>query len=57
MRDSRQAFSSPAQSGLGVDNAGLSDAIEEYAVWIPDGMPAGALRDLHNGKVPITGRS
>jgi hypothetical protein len=43
---------SVGQLGLGADNlAGPPSAIEEDAEWIPDGVPASALRDLHNGKV------
>ena len=33
-------------------NAG---AIEEYAEWIPDGLPDTALKDLYQGKAKITG--
>ena len=32
-----------------------SGAIEEYAEWIPDGLPGSALKDLYRGKVAITG--
>jgi hypothetical protein len=31
-----------------------SGAIEEYAEWIPDGLPETALRDLYKDKVAIT---
>jgi xanthine dehydrogenase YagR molybdenum-binding subunit len=32
-----------------------SGAIEEYAEWVPDGVPETALKDLYRGKVAITG--
>jgi xanthine dehydrogenase YagR molybdenum-binding subunit len=32
-----------------------SGAIEEYAEWIPEGLPGSALKDLYKGKVAITG--
>jgi xanthine dehydrogenase YagR molybdenum-binding subunit len=32
-----------------------SGAIEEYAEWIPDGLPESAMKDLYKGKVAITG--
>jgi xanthine dehydrogenase YagR molybdenum-binding subunit len=47
--------------GLGAEDlaAGLkripSGAIEEYAEWIPEGMPETALKDLYKGKAKITG--
>jgi xanthine dehydrogenase YagR molybdenum-binding subunit len=32
-----------------------SGAIEEYAEWIPDGVPETALKDLYKGKATLTG--
>ena len=47
--------------GLGPEALGAalkrmpSGAIEEYAEWVPDGVPQSALKDLYKGKVAITG--